>query len=270
MRRNRFTSLIVSLLCAFLLAAPAAAEEEPAWRFELTPYLWLISVDADSTVGSYTANVDTSFRDIWDNFDVLAGAARFEAWRGKWGFIFDGIYIKVSQDATVQTQDYGDVEAKPDVRLNFIELAAAYEAYSTDLSAKGKGPRLSLQPYVGVRYSYLKEELNLQPAGGGDSQNVGGSTDWWDPLVGGRVVLSFNEAWQLGLRGDIGGFGIGDAAELTWQVALGANWRFVDWAALRFGYQWYYTDYSNGESGTNALAFDGSLHGPWLGLTFYF
>ena len=104
-------SMALCLLGLLLCVAPAAAAQDAGWRFELTPYFWFISANADSTVGNYTASVDTSFSDIWENFDVVGAAARFEAWRGPWGFMVDGIYIKVDQDSTVQSQACRTVEA---------------------------------------------------------------------------------------------------------------------------------------------------------------
>jgi hypothetical protein len=260
------TTIVFLLLITPLGAMPGAAAEKPGWRFEFTPYVWLTSINSDITVGGLSASVDASFSDIWDNFDQVAAlAGRFEAWRGDWGFIADGTYSKISTDQTVQTEGAGDVNANPEFHISFVEMAVAYEAYRSS----GDGhPQVVIQPYLGGRYNYFKQELQLQS--GDQGGTVGNSDSWIDPMIGAQLEVLLSQAWRLGARGDIGGFGISNCADLSWQIAVGVDWLFVDWASLKLGYQWYYTDYNNDSSGPDAFAFDGTLQGPWLGLTFYF
>ncbi|MCF8033561.1 MAG: hypothetical protein K9K66_04865 [Desulfarculaceae bacterium] len=265
-KKIRLNVLVLLLIFTFLTAMPAVASEESGWRFEFTPYVWLTGIDTDITVGRLSADVDVSFSDIWDNFDqVVALSGRFEAWHGDWGLIADGTYSKISTDQTVQTKGGGDITAKPDFKISFVEMAVAYEAYRS----RGEGhPQVVIQPYLGGRYNYFNQELELQFPSQGTTR--GTSDSWIDPMVGGRLEVLLSHAWRLGVRGDIGGFGISNCADLSWQLAVGVDWRFVDWASLKLGYQWYYTDYKNDSSGSDAFSFDGTLQGPWLGMTFYF
>ena len=44
---------------------------------------------------------------------------------------------------------------------------------------------------------------------------VSDTVAWVDPFVGGRIFIPLDKKWYLGLRGDIGGFGIGNASDLA-------------------------------------------------------
>jgi hypothetical protein len=77
--RSKAGIMLCCLLLSTMWAASAASAEDAGWRFESTPYFWFISANADYTVGNFTASVDTSFKDVWENFDVVDAAARFEA-----------------------------------------------------------------------------------------------------------------------------------------------------------------------------------------------
>lgn len=52
-------------------------------------------------------------------------------------------------------------------------------------------------------------------------------TSWVDPIVGFRVTADLTRRFSLFLLGDIGGWGIGSASDLTWQGFLGARF---DWS----------------------------------------
>ena len=129
---------------------------------------------------------------------------------------------------------------------------------------------LQFDPYVAVRYTYLKQELKFKGSAGplgGPGTLYGGNESWFDPIVGLRVAFLINQAWALAARGEVGGFGVG--SELTWSALVGVDWRVASWGSVKLGYKWYYLDYKTG-SGSNEFAFDGTMHGPWLGFTFHF
>ena len=56
--------------------------------------------------------------------------------------------------------------------------------------------------------------------------------DWFDPIVGFRVGVDVTRNFSISLLGDIGGWGIGDASDLTWQGFLNLQYDFSDhWGA---------------------------------------
>ncbi len=98
---------------------------------------------------------------------------------------------------------------------------------------------------------------------------LGKSKDWAEPFVGGRIVLNLTEKLGFGVRGDIGGFGIGSASDKTWNLVSALTYRFSKKYELRAGYHIYDMDYSNG-SGGDEFGLDARLDGPKLGLVYHF
>ena len=90
-----------------------------------------------------------------------------------------------------------------------------------------------------------------------------------DPFIGGRLALSFAENWSFGVRGDVGGFGIGSASQLMWEFDVGFNWSVNDWFSFLFGYRVLDFDYVRG-SGSDRFEYDMSLHGPFVAFQFKF
>jgi hypothetical protein len=90
-----------------------------------------------------------------------------------------------------------------------------------------------------------------------------------DPIVGGRIYFDFSDKLKASLRGDVGGFGIGTASELTWMVSAIGEYKFNPNVGLVFGYRYLDLDWSQG-SGTGLVAFDLTIHGPIIGIDIAF
>ena len=72
----------------------------------------------------------------------------------------------------------------------------------------------SLDIMGGIRYNYLKQEIDLSVSGGpnpGAATTLDGSETWVDSMVEARLAMALNERWTAGARADIGEFGISDA-----------------------------------------------------------
>jgi len=147
-------------------------------------------------------------------------------------------------------------------------------AYRTDEKAIGDSQKSAiwLKPYAGLRYSCLKQEIDLDVdvAGiGGAGTTRGGDEEWIEVCVGARMVVRINERWKFAVRGDVGGFGIGDASDLTWILLAGFDYKPWRRTSIKFGYKIYDIDYETG-SGGDRFGFDGQMRGPWLGVTIHF
>lgn len=99
------------------------------------------------------------------------------------------------------------------------------------------------------------------PAGllSGTDKAVQDTVDWVDPIIGMRIRGDVTRRWSLFALGDIGGWSIGNASELTWQAMLGSQIQVTD----HFGFQTGYRALAVQQSGTldNTI-----LHGPQLGM----
>ena len=124
----------------------------------------------------------------------------------------------------------------------------------------------------GGRYHYLKQEIELSavhPILGPIGTTLGGSEEWVEMIVGGRIRFDVFENLAIGVRGDIGGFGIGSGSDLTWNVVAGIDWRFRENMSLKIGYRYMEIDYER-HSGSEKFGLDAQMKGPIIGLTITF
>jgi hypothetical protein len=84
-------------------------------------------------------------------------------------------------------------------------------------------------------------------------------------VLGARVMADVHPRVQLIATGDVGGFGIGSAADLTWQAIGAVGWRLNESWSLQLGYRAIGVDL---DRGTNAI--DLVVHGPLLGAVWTF
>lgn len=222
---------------AFGASAPAAAEE---WQFEATPYLWASAMKGDVQAGRLPKTaVDMSFSDILDVLDFgLMGA--FEARKGRWGVLFDAIYMKVSDSAEASRRGAGPlgatltVGADAEIEQTMLAGAVAYRA------VEGNAP---VDLIAGLRYNKIDVDAKIDASlfGLSGTAKRSGDLDWIDPYIGVRVQYPLNERWSLVGYADAGGFGVG--SDFTWQGAAGVNYEFSKTFVAKFGYRYLRVDY---------------------------
>ena len=248
--------IVITFLCSVSMADEASETKPDAnsdtitdknWKWSLSPmYLWMASIDGDLTVRGIKVDVEESFSDVIENLD---GALMFHfegLYKQHWGFFADLMYIRLNPDD--ESTPIGDISI--DYEQTLAEMGGLYRYTTGDHSVDGLG---------GLRYTSLKGELGLP----GPFPDVDQRKDWLDPFLGVRWIWQITDKWDLRLRGDIGGFGIG--SDLTWNaVGLIA---FKPWKHVGFGggYRALYQDYSTG-SGSNRFSYDATIYGPILGL----
>lgn len=164
------------------------------WRSSLFVYLWGVDMDGTAAVRGQEVDVDASFSDIVEDLK-FAAFARFESHKGKWGYFFDGMYVKLDPE---ESTPIGNVKVEVE---DFIgEVGGVYHFNPT------------VQGLFGVRYQKMEVDLKL-PA-----RTVGGDESWVDGFMGVRLVPVRNEKWRVWLRGDVDG---GDS-DFNWNAAVGA------------------------------------------------
>ena len=247
-------------LCWTLLAALAAgtigtasAQGSSEWQFEATPYLWSAAMRGDTQAGNLPrTHVDMSFGDILENLDAgFMGA--FEARKGRWGFLLDAIYMKVS-DAATSTQGPLTVAADATVKQWMYAGAVAYRI--------SDGPTL-VDLIGGARYSKLRVKAVIDASlfGLAGRTERTGNKSWTDGYVGVRVQAPIAERWTVVGYADVGGGG----SDSTWQAALGAQYAYSKDVVLKFGYRYLSVDYDKG-----GFLYDMDSAGVYLGAGFRF
>ena len=261
-----------------LLSAPAMAQslapptlDEEKWHFSITPYLFLpVSTTGTSTVAGGDVDLDMN---LWDILKLLNGAisGRVEAWHGDFGLAVEGYFVAIGDDTSIELPGPGSGRVDVDVKIRqaYADLLGAYRllngVYDED------GHRYALEGFAGARYNSLTQDIDATANFGpslGFQQSIGGTEDWWEPVIGVRGIVQISERWTGAVLADFGGFGVG-GDHLQWKVRIGADYHPWEQSSLRFGWQFYGIDYSTNRS-DGKFAYDIFQTGPYLAFTYQF
>ena len=241
-------------------AEPAALTSGADWSNDLTLYLFLpLTTKGTSTVAGTTADVDLSLSDALSVLD-FAGSVRYEAWRNGFGLIVDGNYLGLSGDGELPGP--GRLDVNVEVEQWWLGLLGAYR-----VAQGGTDRRYSADVQVGVRYNNLHQEIGIS-GGPGTGVTLGGTANWWEPVIGARYLWEINERWTGAVMGDVGGFGV-NGSQLQWSASAGADYQFDNGGSLKLGLRYYSIDFST-EKSDGTFAYDVEQFGPFIGYTFRF
>ena len=231
----------------------AAGDESSAWSFQLTPYLWVSSLDGQvATIRDLpTVNVDASFNDIIDNLNfafMLLGEAR----RDRFGLLMDLIYMDLDVDGTTPGPVFSGAELE---FTNFTgTFLGTYRAFESDTAA--------IDVLGGVRVWATDTELTLKaglrPAASDDE-----SESWADLVFGARGQWALGNGFSITAYGDVGPFDTG--SDMTWQLSGVLSYAFKETFSAELGYRILDVDYDK-----DGFLYDLRLEGPILGATFRF
>lgn len=261
----------------FLLRSSEVRERANDLEFD-RPELGTLNVSDGIPIRSIDFDLDLEDVLSFDRAIRLSG--RFEAWRDRLGFTFDGQYSRIKQtgDATigpieiVGTNGNTITTGTAEFDLEFVsematfDLATSYHFgndtrnQSPENSSNPQYPLLFAEPYAGIRISYLGQEAKIDPG-----PDIDVDTVYVDPILGARLGLQVSDQVTFAVRGDVGGFGVG--SNLTWFLVAGLDWQFVKSTSLRFAYRIYDFDFDTDND--NDFSLDYQEEGIWLGFNFY-
>jgi hypothetical protein len=172
MRRALLTALtflmLVSVCPSALAYEPLGAQGE--WDFVVTPYLWLPArSDITSTVSGQTTEMELTFKDVMENFEVFGLSGRFEGWNGRFGLIGDAMWVKINTSQTVALPGPLPVinVERVDIQPAVFDFAGAYRLLQRAHKQGQALPTLYFEPFLGARVVYLKQKIDvrLEPQG---------------------------------------------------------------------------------------------------------
>jgi opacity protein-like surface antigen len=239
-----------------LSAVPAFAQsgssgDRNQWSFEVTPYLWAAGLQGDVEVRNRKASVDPSFSDLLKDLDfgvMTAAEIRY----GRWGFLFDGMYMRLSKDGDTPGPLFAGVDVVS--KTGIIAGSFMYRPVWLD--------RFTLDILAGARAWILDTELEFKP-GILPGVTVSKSTAFADPIIGLRAAVNVTDRLSVSVLGDVGGFGV--SSDLTWQAFGGIEYRFARHWSARVGYRALGIDFEKAQ-----IKLDAVMHGPVLGVSFRF
>lgn len=259
MLTNNHNVIFTTAILASCLTSSAFADQ---WSYELTPYLFAAGLSGNTGIGPVTAEIDMSFSDIVSNLDS-GFMAMFEAQKGKWLFIIDGVYLKVEDEQTNTWQG-------PLSNSNTTALyqSATEQVYHFMIGHRVLDDKIKLDVLAVERYTMIDATLNftlsseseLLPDG---SPTISGKKSWWEPALAVRVAMPLAEKWTLNGYADIGGFGMG--SDMSYQLLAGINWQFAKSATAKIGYRYLQQNFED-----NLFSWDVAASGTYLGIGFTF
>jgi hypothetical protein len=116
---------------------------------------------------------------------------------------------------------------------------------------------------VGARWNSLAAAVETE---GLQARSASTDEGWVDPFIGARLRVPDTGKWNLVLRGDVGGFGVG--SDLAWQVYPVVGYRFSKLFELQAAYRVIGMDYQG--TGDPAFVYDMRIFGPEIGVTLHF
>lgn len=274
----RSTCALLILLFTALFAVPGMAKDSDQGtkdplddlRIDITPYVWLPNIDADSTIAGHTTKINLSIVDQFEDFEVFGTSGRIEIFKGDFGFIFDGLFMQLRKELTLRpTRDVPvslDVNVK--VSMQILDFLLAYRALEMPIDQSGS-MALTCDAYGGIRYNALQQQAYLDFAAGPYQvgTKLGGTATWVDPVIGGRVIFGATEWLHLFTWADVAGFGI-EGLSMSWNAVGGVDLQPASWASIKLAWKVYGLDYETGD-GRDKFGIDGIYSGPWVGLDFH-
>jgi hypothetical protein len=239
---------VVLAVVATIGDVPSAAAQDRGWEFVVAPYFLFPYMSGSVSVKGFDQEIDAGPGDIFDKLNFGAMLA-LEAHSPDWAIALDGIYMGLDQDLP-------NVEGEVDFEQGVVQLSGFRRVAPW------------AEVLIGGRLNTLGGSLYRVGIVLPDTLDLGESKVWFDPFVGARLrVPGTDERLRVGVRGDVGGFGIGST--LAWQIYPLIGYRFARWFELAAAYRWLSMDY---ETGTDAerFAYDVTTFGPEIGLIFHF
>lgn len=273
----------VAVGLAFLaIASPSVGGEQkppPGWQFEVMPYLWIPGTFGTLEVKERTASIDVSVGDILDllfDGNAFAIGSYFGARYGRYGAFVDafGGFLDMPAQLSIPTRAGTlQVSGTTKVRPMILDVAISYQLAEWSLPER-KRP-LSLEMFLGTRYTYLGTELEVSAAFAsssgavelqGNGRSVSKGLNLVAPMGGVHSEVPLFDGLSFNFRGDVGG-----STALTWEL-LGELRYFLPWEPgdaqtwLDAGYRAVALKQDIGSASSVDLVF----RGPVLGLGFAF
>ena len=226
------------------LAAQATAGEAGQLEVIVAPYFLAPYMNGTLGINGLTATVSADPGDIFDKLQFGAMLV-VEVRKGAWGGTVDGLYMNLEQDAERE-----NVAATASGKQGAVDVSVFRTLLPT------------VDVLLGARVNVLEGGLVI-PA---TATDVSQSQTWVDPIVGVRLWAPTGAGrWRLGIRADVGGFGIG--SDLAYQIYPIVGFRASSLLSFHAAYRILDMKY---ESGDADFVYDMTTFGPQLGLALHF
>jgi len=260
-----FYGLLMFLLLLPSLALADRAHEDKElkdWGFSFTPYFWVSNFRTDVDGSVIRGNVDQTAPLTKGAFMFIATAS----WK-RWTVSFDGLFSQIGT-----TQVIGPVDLAVDVDQKILTPKVGFKVL--DSRSQGVDGGVALWTNLGARNWITEPALSYTwtPIFGNDpptSDSVVLKDSWWDPIVGASAHFNVTRVVHFFAKGNVGGFGLGDSSDFTWDLGAYASFRIWKYAAIHAGHQALYYDRTAGEPGAEVRT-KHFMSGLFFGVSFFY
>lgn len=263
MRSMRLALFALSLPATFVaaaafVAAPAfgatagGSGSKDAWTFTIAPYIWMSGLSGRISVDEIDLPVDSPFRDVIHDLDS-AGYLHFEGSRGRWGFLADGVWIRLQPEEDLP--NLGKFESTMETQI--YEGAGIY---------RFGDPGRSIDLIFGLRENILDNEVVWvqSPVPGLSGTKAESDREWLDVMVGVRFDVALSDAWRFTNRFDVASGG----SRLTWGLVTTVLRKMSPRTSLAFGVKILDTDYVDDDDPNDLFELRTQTAGATAGVVF--
>jgi hypothetical protein len=232
-----------------LVSTSAWSQDSDEFDWKITPYLWLVNMNGDLSIGPIDQDIDTSLREFVSELDA-AVQIYGELGKGKHAVHLDYTYLRVKPDPTELPSPpfLPDSELATKLTNKIFEAAYNYRWNGPD------GPALVL----GARQ--IDMEIRMSPA---RLEAVNAGPNWWDYFVGIKTHNAIGPKWDFDFYGTVGTGG----SDLPWTVQANFGRRYSNDNRLMLGFRAWGLDYSDADSSRRATL-DLNMYGFVVGYEF--
>jgi hypothetical protein len=227
-------------------AKTASTAPEGNWHFAVAPYLWVPWVYGSVGVNGNNFHYYVTPDELFSHFRFgLLGLVDTSYKRVV--LPVDIVWLRLGDDRALPLSPTGTVaNAKLDIFI--LTPKVGYRVIDTKM--------IKIDGLAGFRYWHIGTNLQFTT----NTLNISRSTNFVDPVVGGRILANLSPKVEIAIAGDVGGWGTG--SQLDYQVGGFLGYRIKPAVALQVGYRYLSLDYPNVNKLLNLI-----ISGPLIGVT---
>ncbi len=241
---------------------PAGTGTPPAnpWSGTVELYGFVpLRTTGNTTIRGRQADVDLGLVQILDALRFSA-SARGSIEKGRVGLLADLWYVNLADQTgrlDLPNRQLLGATASVGQTLGLYDLALRYR-FGEPEAALGRPGALTVIPYAGVRL--IDGQLNLATGIEGPFGRtlIEPSRDfqrtWVQPLVGTQATVFLSPRLRAFARGDIGGFGLAGAQDLSGNAQVGLGYAVGDNTDLNLSWRYMGLKWNNGGDPSNGFA----------------
>jgi hypothetical protein len=255
---------------AAVTAAPTATAANPwAATFELYGFLpWIQSTTTVRDLETHAALGPGQVINLLQSAFSLRGSVE----KDRLGLMVDVLYSQLGANPS-KSGPRGLLNLDTDLTAinGFYDLALRWRFGDREV-AIGRPGRWSVVPYAGMRMVQARLDVGAQvtrngPFSLGPERLASLDHTWIQPVVGTQASLFLSPRLRLFARGDIGGFGLAGAEDLSGNAQVGFGYAVGNNTDLNLSWRYQGLRWSNGTA-SNGLTLD--ENGVELGVKFFF